>query len=244
MTLLGGIYSVYYNYPEKIKKTFYQSLQNLGFSLKEVIVFGRYRSSQEEILQTLHVTKGQFLFDCSLYEMQKKLMMLEWIKDVSIHRSLCGALYVYITEREPIALYHDEKSKTFYLVDKEGTLINKPIAPCFRGLPVLSGVNAEKNAFAILQQLNQFKYIRSKISSMVFIHERRWNLRLHNKVEVKLPERNISQALKVLSILIKQEKTSSGDISVIDLRLENRIILKLSNTGKIYFRTFRGSQKI
>ncbi|GHS90995.1 cell division protein FtsQ [Alphaproteobacteria bacterium] len=214
-----------------------QVLENTGFMLKEVLLFGRYRSSQEEILQTLDIKEGQYLFTKNLDVLRQKLLTLEWLKDVRIHRSLCGALYIYVTEREPIALFHDEKQKKFFLVDKEGHLINKPIAPCFRGLPLLSGKNAEKKAFKILEKLNRFAAIRAKVSALAFIQNRRWNLQLDHHIEVKLPEADVEKALKILEKLILMGKVSTGDVKAIDLRQRGRVTLQLSESGKSFLKS-------
>ncbi|MEQ1865662.1 MAG: cell division protein FtsQ/DivIB, partial [Micropepsaceae bacterium] len=57
--------------------------------------------------------------------------------------------------------------------------------------------------------------------------ERRWNLRLDNGVEVRLPEEGATAALGELVRLDREEKILSRDIKAIDLRFPDRFIVKL-----------------
>lgn len=246
--VFGVLYVSLNHYPERAKiylaeKTTDLS-KKLGFRLQEVFVFGRYRASQEEILQTLQVEKGQSLFQCDLSFMKENLEKLDWIQSVTIRRSLTGGLYIYLVEREPIAIYHDAKKSEFCLVDKEGELIHKSIAPCFRGLPVLSGEQAPQNALKVLQKINQFKSIRSQLTAMAFVEKRRWNLKINDTLEVKLPELKVKKALHVLNRLIEDGKLTTGDILAIDLRIEGKAIFKLSQAGKIYFKNYKTERKV
>jgi cell division protein FtsQ len=216
--------------------------QKAGFCLRDVAVFGRYRSKQQEILKTIKAEFGKSIFEYNVYIMKARLEQLPWIKKVKINRLLYGKICIYITEKEPIAIYHDINENKFYLVDQDGEKINQPIASCFRGFPVFSGKNANKCAPLILQKINCYKNIRSELTAIAFIQERRWSIKLNNAVEIKLPEQNIDEALQILSILINDGKISSGDIVGIDFRIKGKVIFALSKSGKEYFKYIRDSR--
>jgi cell division protein FtsQ len=212
--------------------------------LQEVRLFGRYRASQDDILGILCIKQGQSLFSTNLESMKQRLLTLDWIKNATLKRSLCGVLYIHISEREPVALYYHSEKKKFFLVDKDGFLIRQPIAACFRGLPVLSGENAAKEAYPILQLLKDFPSIRSKLTAMAFIQNRRWNLRLNHQIEVKLPEVNIEKSLKIIQALIVLDKVFSGDVLSIDLRQPGQITLTLSDIGKNNLALFKNAKNL
>ncbi|MDR1207969.1 MAG: FtsQ-type POTRA domain-containing protein [Holosporales bacterium] len=200
--------------------------------LNDVVVFGRYRSTSEDVLAAVAIKKGESIFSCDIRSIRSRLMYLTWVADATVRRSICGELYIYLTEREPIAVYHN--GTRLFLVDRLGTLIDAEIDPCFRGLPVLYGKNAEKFAFEILEKIQPYKSVRVNIATMSLIKERRWNLKLVNGVIVKLPAQNIAQALNMLSKLVNGGHISSGDIVSVDLRSDRRIFLQLSDAGKAY----------
>jgi cell division protein FtsQ len=225
-----------------LRQAMYSSTQKVGFTLKDVTVLGRYRSQQSDILNAIDVRAGNPIFEYDVRSMRDKLEQLAWVKTAKVHRNLCGRIHIYITERHPIAVYHDQNK--FVLVDQDGELINAPIDACFRGLPVLSGKNACAEAPAVLQHIDKFKSIRSRLVAMAFIQERRWDIKLNNSVEVKLPDHDIEEALKVLSVLIEEGKVLSGDITKVDLRIDGKAIFMLSKSGQEYFSRLIGASKL
>ena len=65
----------------------------------------------------------------------------------------------------------------------------------------------------------------------VLIAERRWNLRLKNGIDVRLPESGVDQALAELITLDHDKKLMSRDLVAIDLRLPDRITVRLSDAA-------------
>ncbi len=62
----------------------------------------------------------------------------------------------------------------------------------------------------------------------MFVGERRWNLRLANGLDIRLPEDNVEKALATLSRLDSEEQLFSRDITSIDMRLPDRLTVRLS----------------
>jgi cell division protein FtsQ len=61
----------------------------------------------------------------------------------------------------------------------------------------------------------------------VLVAERRWDLHLENGVTVKLPEKNVRQALATLVKLDAEQQLLARDVVVIDLRLPDRVTVRL-----------------
>ena len=59
--------------------------------------------------------------------------------------------------------------------------------------------------------------------------ERRWNVVLANVIEVRLPEADAEQALDTVVQLDRDNKLLSRDIAMIDLRLSDRVTVRLSD---------------
>ena len=59
------------------------------------------------------------------------------------------------------------------------------------------------------------------------VAERRWNLRLKNGIDVKLPETNVEQALQLLANLDHDKRLLSRDILAVDMRLPDRVSVRL-----------------
>ncbi len=61
---------------------------------------------------------------------------------------------------------------------------------------------------------------------MVRIHERRWNLRLHNGTDVLLPEGAEAAAILRLAELQREARLLDRPLAAIDLRLPDRLVLR------------------
>lgn len=62
----------------------------------------------------------------------------------------------------------------------------------------------------------------------MFVGERRWNLRLADGIDVRLPEVDVEKALATLSKMDKETGLFSRDITAIDMRLPDRLTVRLS----------------
>jgi cell division protein FtsQ len=71
--------------------------------------------------------------------------------------------------------------------------------------------------------------IREQVRAIVLVGSRRWNLRLTNGMDIRLPEANVEKALATLTKLDNDEQLLSRDIVAIDLRLPDRLTVQLSD---------------
>ena len=65
----------------------------------------------------------------------------------------------------------------------------------------------------------------------MLVAERRWNLRLTNGLDVRLPEGDLQAAFDRLVKLDRDKKLLSRDITSIDLRLPDRVTVRLSDAA-------------
>ena len=70
--------------------------------------------------------------------------------------------------------------------------------------------------------------ISAQVRAFVLIGERRWNLRLKSGLDIRLPEDGIGPALERLVGLGREAKLISRDLAIIDLRLPDRVTVRLS----------------
>ena len=91
--------------------------------------------------------------------------------------------------------------------------------------PAAGGRHAAPSAQAkdFLAVLDRYPDIRSQLRASVLVAERRWNLRLNNGIDVRLPEGDVEQALERLVELDREKKLLSRDIVAVDLRLPDRV---------------------
>ena len=95
----------------------------------------------------------------------------------------------------------------------------------FIDLIVFKGENSIHNILNLLNNLNTD--IINKIKLAHYIENRRWNINLKNKIQLKLPENNIKEAIKNYEKIYKKYSDSDFEkIFSIDLRITNRVIIE------------------
>jgi cell division protein FtsQ len=67
------------------------------------------------------------------------------------------------------------------------------------------------------------------VRASILVGERRWNLRLTNGTDVRLPEGDAGRALDQLMALERAAKILTRDIVAVDLRLPDRVTVRLSD---------------
>jgi cell division protein FtsQ len=105
------------------------------------------------------------------------------------------------------------------------------VANRFTRLPLVVGQGAEKQAQEFLKLLDRYPEIGGQVRASILIAERRWNLRLKNGVDVRLPESGVEEALANLVRLDRDKKLISRDITAIDLRVPDRVTVQLSDAA-------------
>ncbi|MBY0282194.1 MAG: cell division protein FtsQ/DivIB [Alphaproteobacteria bacterium] len=233
--LIGSIVGYFLEYPQKMYSYLSQKMVIfsgvMGLKIDEVFVEGRQHSPQEAILNAVQAKRNHPILAYDLEIIQKNLEKIDWVKSATVQRRLPNLLYIHMVERKPIALWHHQQN--FFLVDQEGIVITTPVVSYFKELPVVVGADAPVQAPQILATLENFPKVREKLSSLVRIRQRRWDLTLDNTIQVKLPEEKVEDALARLSLLIEQKRISKEETSMVDLRIPKQIILRLSKAAAV-----------
>jgi cell division protein FtsQ len=77
----------------------------------------------------------------------------------------------------------------------------------------------------------RYPLIQGNVEAAVLVAQRRWNLHLKSGLDVRLPDSNVEQALQQLVALDRDKKILSRDITAIDLRMTDRVIVRLSDAA-------------
>jgi cell division protein FtsQ len=203
-----------------------QAADKAGFAIMAVTVSGTAHVSRDEVLKLADVTGRTSLLFLDVEEAREGLRTSPWIADASVLKLYPGELQIGITEREPFAVWQTQGK--LFVVAADGTVLEPYAAPRFLPLPLVVGRGADKAARDFLALLGRYPEIRDQVRASVLVGERRWNLRLRNGLDVRLPEVEAQKALERLAALDHDLKLISRDITVIDLRLADRVTVRLS----------------
>ena len=158
----------------------------------------------------------------------------EWVKRASVKKILPSTLKINVTENDPYAIYFQE-GKSF-LIDLDGSIITEINLNNYEDdLLFVRGENSPELLEQLIRDISiAFPNLTQTLEEVEFIEKRRWNLKLNNKLLVKLPDENIQQSLKNLKQLFEEQEVMESNIIEIDLRIQGRAALKVLD-GKINY---------
>jgi cell division protein FtsQ len=197
-----------------------------GFRIAAASVTGEKHLDQAAILSAAGVTGRTSLLFLDVDATRARLEAVPWIAGATVRKLYPNHLQISVTEREPFALW--QLAGQISVISNEGTAIAPLSGPEFTKLPLVVGPGAGPRARAFLALLDAHPEVRSKVRASILVAERRWDLRLDNGLDVQLPETGVEQALDLLARLDREKQLLSRDISVVDLRLPDRVSVRLS----------------
>jgi cell division protein FtsQ len=203
-----------------------QAANALGFRIVTLSVTGHRHMSREEVLATAGVTGRSSLLFLDVDDARQRLKTNPWIADATVLKLYPGELQIGITERVPFALWQKDRRVT--VIAGDGTVLESYVAPQLFTLPLVVGRGAENRAKDFLALLDRYPALRAQVLASIFVGERRWNLRLRNGLDIRLPEADIAAALDRLTALDRDAKLLTRDIAIVDLRLADRVTVQLS----------------
>ncbi len=202
---------------------------SLGFRISTVALTGEKEVSREEILATAGVTGRASLMFLDAEAARTRLMANPWIADAAVLKLYPDRLQITITERQAFALW--QKDGRVSVIADDGTVLEPFVERRYLKLPFVVGTGAERQAKSFQAVLDRYPDIRSAVRASILVAQRRWNLRLNNGIDVELPEASPDLALAHLVELDKQKRLLSRDITTVDLRLPDRVTVRLSDAA-------------
>ncbi|MDC0194633.1 cell division protein FtsQ/DivIB [Alphaproteobacteria bacterium] len=218
---------IYYNL-SGIKSFYTFSLENFStkynYVLTDVEITGINYIKEEEILNFFQSYIGKSIFLLPLNEFSKEIRKNIWVKDLNIDNNFKNKLFISIEEEIPLGIYLNNKKRI--LISQNLVILNiLNDEKKFIDLIVFKGENSIHNILNLLNNLNAD--IIDKIKLADYIENRRWNINLKNKIQLKLPENNIKEAINNYEKIYKNYSNSDLEkIFSIDLRITNRAIIE------------------
>jgi cell division protein FtsQ len=200
-----------------------------GFRIAAIALSGERHASREEILSVAGVTDTTSLLFFDVDAARDRLKTSPWIADATVLKLYPDRLQIGVKEREAFALW--QQAGRVSVVAGDGTVLEPFVNSRLLRLPLVVGLGAAGRAKEILTLLDRYPDLRDQVRAAVLISERRWNLRLRNGLDIRLPETDVEQALATLVALDRDKKLLSRDIVAVDLRLPDRVTVRLSEAA-------------
>lgn len=213
-----------------------------GFRISSVTVNGRKQLTQDEVLAAGGVNGRSSLLFLDAAGVRDSLKADPWVADATVLKLYPGALQIDITERRPFALWQED-GKLSVIAD-DGVVLEPYVTRRFASLPLVVGKGAETRARDFLALVAQYPVVNNQLKAAILVGERRWNLRLKDGLDIRLPENDVGRALAALVKYDMEDRLLSRDITAIDMRLPDRMTVRLSEeAAKAREEQFKKSSK-
>ena len=201
----------------------------MGMRIAAVSLSGQRQVSREEIFAAAGVTENSSLLFLDVADARAKLEAIPWIAEATVRKLYPDRLQITVTEREAFALWQLQGKVSVIAAD--GTTLSAKVEPRHTSLPFVVGPGAAAKARSFLAILDKHPAIRDSVRAAILVGERRWNLRLKNGIDVRLPENDVEGALTRLPQLDRDKSLLTRDIAAVDLRLADRLAVRLSDAA-------------
>ena len=200
-----------------------------GFHITSIALTGERHVSREEVLAAAGVTGTTSLLFLDVEAARDRLKTNPWIADATVLKLYPDRLQIGIREREAYALWQQKGQVS--VIAEDGTVLEPYVDPRLLRLPLVVGRGAATRAKQFLALLDGYPELHDLVRASVLIGERRWNLRLKNGLDIRLPEYGVDKALAALVSMDKDKHLTSRAIVAIDLRLSDRITVELTDAA-------------
>jgi cell division protein FtsQ len=202
------------------------------FPVNKVVFTGNTHLSDEELKGLAGLNGEESLVSISSGRVFKKLSGSPWIRSVSVRKEFPDRLHILVSEAEPFALL-DMKGHLF-IVDDKGKMLEELKDGSMPFLPVISG-NPFEEKEVFYEAINLAKVIKktgllSRKDHIEIIAHKPQEMALNlDGVVVKVGTGEYEEKLVRLMELEEEIKNRLIPVDYIDLRFENRVIVKPVN---------------
>jgi cell division protein FtsQ len=225
---IGGVWTWRNGYitdaAERARDATVAGLGDLGLRVATVTLEGRTHAPRPEVAAAVGLKVGDPIFSFSPETVRQRLVALPWIKDAEVERRLPDSVQIRIRERTPFALW--QRQGILSLIDEDGAVITRRGLERFQNLVVIVGEDAPKHAPSLFQALTREPELFGRVRAAVRVGERRWDVRLDNHVDVRLPEGDATAAWLRLAEIERRYGVLAAGVSAVDLRTADWLVLR------------------
>lgn len=195
-----------------------------GLTVERVLLRGAHQTAHEEILRALGPIVGAPIVQVSLKEARAQVESIGWVRAAAVTRLMPDTIVVSIREREPAAVWQVDGD--LQLIDAAGAIIRPVGAYEYSNLPLIVGSGAADASATLLTALRRHEELTKRTYALVRVSDRRWNLRLRNNMEIKLPESGFEKAVDDIALMHAAHATLDQPLEYIDLRDPERTVMR------------------
>jgi cell division protein FtsQ len=215
--------------PQMVGGTLGEAAGQSGFSLKRVEIKGAHHVPQLEVYNIAFDQASSAMPLIDLEATRQRLLQFGWVSDARVSRRLPDTLVVDIVEREPAAIW--QQNRQLALIDKDGVVLAPVKLDAMPDLPLLIGPGANHQAAALTRLAATAPQLKPAMAGATWVGARRWDIRFQSGEVLALPEGE-GEAARALARFVKLDQSMQilgrGFVKI-DMRVPGKCILRVSN---------------
>ena len=212
---------------------------HLGLAITAYDISGNKEVGDVDVVALLAPKHGASILGYDVEVARSALKANPWISDASVSKVYPNKLSIKIEERVPFALWQNEHG--LQLIDQEGLILAE-----FDGrevdLPLVVGKGADKSAASIIALLQRVPELAANTKALIRVGQRRWDIETLDGSTILLPENDVASELDRFAKIERESELFARDISRVDLRFKDRMIVKMSESATVALEEKRKGQ--
>ena len=202
-----------YNFSNKLKN---------NFSVKNIYIDINSDEISKIILSKTNFLKNKNIFFLNKSDLSKELSNLNFLQNIKVNKKYPSTIFINVQKTDFIAVTYIDQKK--YFLGTNGKFVSANEISIKKNLPIVFGKFENSDYIKLRKILMNNKIEYNSIVKYFFHKSKRWDLYLKKNIIIKLPLKNVDEAIKTYKKFIKLNKIKPG--SIIDLRIPNRLIFK------------------
>jgi len=152
---------------------------------------------------------------------ENRLMKFDYLENVSVTKNYPSTLIINANMTELLAITFLDQKK-YFVGNNEKFILAKELNND-KELPLIFGKFSIEDFIKIKKILANGGIDQKKINKFYYHKNKRWDIFYKNNIIIKLPDKNVKHAVKLLKQFLKFNEIKTN--LIIDLRINNRLIL-------------------
>lgn len=201
------------------------AMADIGFGIGEIEVAGVSGARADEVRAMIVPEGRQSLLSLDPIEVKARVESLDWVDNVRVRRLWPSTMHVQVERRQAYARWQEDGEIS--VIDVNGERLLAERAADHADLPLVVGAGAGPAAQPLLVALEDLPQVRRRLSALIRVGDRRWNLELTSGANVALPETDAPLALAQLEALQSSHRLLDRPVAQFDLRTPGRLAVRV-----------------
>ena len=191
------------------------------FLIKEINIITDNSEIRRNIINKTESLKNINIFQVKKGDIEIQLGDLNYLEQINIKKNYPFTLIIEASKTKLLGITYINQKK--YYVGNNGEFISTEKISNNKNLPIIFGEFEISHYFNLIKNLKKQNIDHKLISKYYFHKNKRWDLYFDNNILIKLPNKNLSDAINLYKIFKTNNEIKPN--MIIDLRIQNRVII-------------------